>query len=173
MVNAVCRFCKEKDDIRNMFCPCQCYKKSDGNLCHKECLEDYIGYQNQIFDGPRAPDLTCETCHKKFEVKIEWKLQWRKERLLSCLALQSYFEFFMVSLVALCMILFLYLIIVTTLYPDEEKPKRRNSEQLGPDDFPYLMGGGLLMFCSICFTMYTIWKRFQRQQSDPVIIETV
>eukprot|EP00455_Lapot_gusevi_P003022 TRINITY_DN11249_c0_g1_i1.p1 TRINITY_DN11249_c0_g1~~TRINITY_DN11249_c0_g1_i1.p1 ORF type:complete len:157 (-),score=6.76 TRINITY_DN11249_c0_g1_i1:53-523(-) len=156
MPTARCRICGQKDDLDRLCICCDCYKKSDSNRVHKECLEQILAQ----YEGDEVP--SCEVCRRPYRVKVEYRFSFDWRRFLSLRALSHCFEFFSVLFGVVCTILSLYMLSL-------------NGElQRSPTSSRYLIYFMVLLTnVLVIFTLKKVYDRWKKANAQPEIVEVV
>ncbi|CAG9461973.1 unnamed protein product [Pedinophyceae sp. YPF-701] len=66
-----CRFCGKREAIGRLMDPCNCYKKSEGDLVHPQCLRAHLErLMTSTSDAAAKAALVCPTCGVRLRVTV-------------------------------------------------------------------------------------------------------
>jgi len=156
----VCVLCHSRWPNDRLIGACRCYKKSDSNRLHRECLTSL--YANKESDEPPR----CPVCYDVYRVSVRYRFLFVWDRMLACRSVSHFLELIIVAVMLLCGCVTLWIFHRQTSSPHFQHPHTGPSNHA--TDWPTLFIYSLffLTLIMVPFTMRKVFERWKRANSD-------
>lgn len=146
-----------------LYSACRCYKKSDSNRLHKECLASVYATK-ETDDLPRCPG-----CHEIFSVSVRYNFLWQWNRVCACRSVAHLCEMIIILLMIGCGIFTIVIFWQSKEYQDRHRTSSGgHSPRSGESDWAtyliYVLFG--MTMCLVPVTLKKVFERWRNVNSD-------